>query len=122
MPKGFAFPTPETDLWVPLVPAPQLKTARQAYGFYVVGRLRPGVTLERARADMSTVARRLEQEYPANRDLGVNLVALPEQVVGPTVRTALWVMLAAVAAVLLIGCANVANLMLSRAAVREREV
>jgi putative ABC transport system permease protein len=71
---------------------------------------------------MATVFARLVRQYPSNRDLGVNLVALPDQIVGKTLRTALWVMLGAVAAVLLIACANVANLMLSRAAVREREI
>ena len=122
MPAGFAFPNAETELWVPLVLPPQLKEGRNSFWLWVVGRLRPGVTLESAQADMTALARRLEEQYPGNRDYGVHLVSLPQQVVGPSVRTALWVMLGAVAAVLLIGCANVANLMLSRAAVREREV
>jgi putative ABC transport system permease protein len=122
MPRGFAFPSPDTDVWVPLVVPPQAREQRLVYGLYVVGRLKPAVTLERARGDMTTLARRLEEQYPENRDLGVNLVALPEQVIGKTLRTALWIMLGAVAAVLLIGCANVANLLLSRAATREREV
>jgi putative ABC transport system permease protein len=78
--------------------------------------------MERAKAEMGTLARALEQQYPENRDYGLNVVPLPEQIVGRTLRTALWVMLGAVAAVLLIGCANVANLLLSRAAAREREI
>ena len=122
MPRAFAFPSPDTDVWVPLVLPPQFKEQRQVYGLYVVGRLKPGVAFERAQGDMTALARQLEEQYPENRDLGVNLVALPEQVVGKTLRTALWIMLGAVAAVLLIGCANVANLLLSRAATREREV
>jgi putative ABC transport system permease protein len=122
MPRGFAFPSPDTDVWVPLALPPQARQGRNSFGFYVVGRLAPGVTLERARSEMTTLWRGLERQFPNLRDLGVNLVPLPEQVVGRSLRTALWIMLGAVAAVLLIGCANVANLMLSRAAVREREV
>ncbi|HUF26522.1 MAG TPA: ABC transporter permease [Gemmatimonadaceae bacterium] len=122
MPPAFAFPAAETDAWIPFVVSPQLREARSSFGFWVIGRLRPGVSLDRAQADMSTIMRRLEEEYPSNRDYGINLVSLPRQVVGPSLRAALWVMLGAVAAVLLIACANVANLMLSRAASREREV
>ncbi|CAA9303613.1 MAG: Acidobacterial duplicated orphan permease (function unknown) [uncultured Gemmatimonadaceae bacterium] len=122
LPRGFAFPTADTDVWVPLVVAPRLREARGAYWLSAVGRLRPGVTLEGARSDLGAIAARLERQFPENRGLGVNLVALPDQLVGRSVRTALWVMLGAVTAVLLIGCANVANLLLSRAAAREREV
>ena len=122
MPPGFAFPSERTQLWVPLVIPEDLRNARQSFAFPAVGRLAPGVSLARARAEMSAIAKRLEEQYPSNRDYGVNLVPLPEQVVGPTLRAALWIMLGAVAAVLLIACANVANLLLSRAAVREREV
>ncbi|HEU4563451.1 MAG TPA: ABC transporter permease [Gemmatimonadaceae bacterium] len=122
MPRGFAFPTANTDVWVPLVVPEDAAQNRSGFWLSAVGRLAPGVTVERARADMGVLARRLEAQYPTNRDLGLHLVPLPEQVVGPTLRTTLWVMLGAVAAVLLIACANVANLMLSRAAAREREV
>src|SRR4029453_16136931 len=76
----------------------------------------------RARADLGAIAKRLEEQYPSNRDYGVTVTPLPEQIVGPTLRATLWIRLGAVPAVLLIACANVANLLLSRAAVREREV
>jgi putative ABC transport system permease protein len=122
MPAGFAFPTERTQLWLPLVLPNDLKTARSTFFLSAIGRLAPGVSLERARSDLAAIAKRLEAQYPTNRDFGVTVTPLPEQVVGPTLRTTLWIILGAVAAVLLIACANVANLLLSRAAVREREV
>lgn len=123
MPAGFAFPNPETELWVPLALPAQARESRNSFGFYVVGRLAPGVPIESARAAMNTRWSALGQEYPdALEGFGLNLVPLGDQVVGRTLRTALWIMLGAVGAVLLIGCVNVANLLLSRATVREREV
>jgi putative ABC transport system permease protein len=122
MPRGFSFPAERDQLWVPLVVPEQLKTSRGTYAYPAIGRLKDGVSLTAARGDLGAIAKRLEQQFPANRDYGVTLTPLPEHIVGPNLRSALWIMLAAVAAVLIIACANVANLLLSRTAVREREV
>jgi putative ABC transport system permease protein len=103
----------------------QLDPASQARNFVtlrVVGRLRPGVSRDEAQAKLDVLARRLETEYPASdKDARIVLVSLHEQLAGPF-RRALLVLMGAVAFVLLIACANVANLMLARASARGREL
>jgi len=117
--RGLALPA-EVDIWAPLQTDTTL--GRRNDFLQVIGRLAPGATAETAQVELATIARRLEAEYPAsNAGWGVELIGLHERIVGE-IRPALLVFLGAVALVLLIACANVANLMLVRVAAREREL
>ncbi len=122
MPGDFDFPA-GTQIWVPLPfdSQPGLRQ-RQAHFLRPIGRLKSGVSLAQAQADTDIVARRLEAAYPET-DAGWNLrlVSLREQIVG-NVRSTLYILLGAVGFVLLIACANVANLLMAHAASRRREI
>jgi putative ABC transport system permease protein len=122
MPRDFSFPR-SAELWVPMNfdGGPEMKQ-RKAHFLRPIGRLKPGVTLEQAQADTDIVAKQLEAQFPdTNTNWNLRLVSLREQLVGST-RATLLILFGAVGFVLLIACANVANLMLVRAASRQREI
>src|SRR5262249_46887263 len=114
MPAAFHFPTAvpgglgTVEAWIPLRPSPDIED-RGSHNYWVVGRLRPGVTLERARAAMTTIGVRLARQYPqTNKDFAVAVEPLREHVAG-TARPALLLLLATVGFVLLLTCVNIAN-------------
>ena len=124
MPPGFRGVGDRADVWVPFVMSDSAEglAQRGSRGFQVLSRLKPGVSHAQAQAELDTISRRLEQAYPdTNEKRGVEVSPLDEELLGGF-RPALSALMIAVAFVLLIACANVANLLLARSEARQREI
>ena len=124
MPRGFLGIENGAQLWIPFAqyaPAPTM-ASRGDRGFFVLGRLKPGVSLEAAQSEVTTVAARLARDYPAtNEARGVEVTPLATELFG-RLRVATQLLMAAIAIVLVIVCANIANLLIARSEVRRREI
>lgn len=121
MPLGFAFPDKKSEFWAPLVVSERAKR-RSGYWLQIVGRLKPGITVAQAQAEMDVVGKQVEQQYPdENTGYGIFVNSLMNHVAG-NVRTPLLILLGAVGFVLLIACVNVAGLFLTRTEARSREI
>jgi predicted permease len=120
LPAGFRFPF-DSDIWIPRELRERLPS-RTAHNWHVVARLRDGVTLVQARAELSGIARRLKQQYGQDTDMTDVGVSRLQDALTAHVRPALLILLGAVGFLLLVACANVVNLLLAQAAAREREL
>ena len=124
MPEGMHFPF-NANIWLPTGSMPPAITGqpRQARGYFAVGRLNDGVTVEQARAELKTIGGTLAAQYPeTNKDLWPHADPFVERILGPQISLLFWALMGAVGFVLLIACSNVANLLLAKAAGRSGEM
>jgi putative ABC transport system permease protein len=122
MPASFSFPDRDTDLWVSVPPDAPYAQSREYTWYTVIGRLKPGVTVEQARANLTTVQGQLGRAFPKpDADLAVAIQPLKEIRVGG-VRKSLWILFGSVSLLLLIACTNIVALLLARAAQRQHEI
>jgi putative ABC transport system permease protein len=126
MPPDFQFPDKNAQLWLLLSGDQRWATfqkIRLADAFGALARLKPGVSIEEARAEMNAVAGRLAKQYPAtDANLGIRVAPLFDQIAGAQLRRALWILGGAVLCVLLIACSNIASLLVARGAARRKEL
>jgi putative ABC transport system permease protein len=123
MPPDFIFPKGGAELWIPLAMTAEQFIRRDGISLRVIARLKPGVALSRAQSEMETIANRLSNQYPdTNAGIGINLVPLRDEVIDPYAPALLMTLFGAVGFVLLIACANVANLQLARSTGRYKEM
>ena len=124
MPEGMHFPF-NADIWLPIgaMPAALYDQPRQARGYFAVGRLADGVTVEQSRAELKAIGTRLADQYPkTNKDLWPHADPFQARILGPQIPTLFWSLMGAVGFVVLIACSNVANLLLAKAARRSGEM
>jgi putative ABC transport system permease protein len=122
MPASFLFPNREVDLWSPVPAGISIGPPRENNWYVVIGRLKPGATVEQARANLTTVQAQLGRQFPkSDADLTIDVKALKETIVADS-RRSLWLLFGSVSLLLLIACTNIVALLLSRASQRQHEI